>query len=119
MSDKSFSPQRLLEAMNGRSNAELARELGCARASITMYLKGERVPSNMTLHLMALCLGVQPDWLMGRDVPKYAKAPTPDEGAEAIRPARQALLDAVNDLDDETAAAILDVIKSVKRLRGE
>ena len=119
MSDKSFSPQRLQEAMNGRSNAALAQQLGCSRSNITMYLNGTRVPSKMTVQLMARCLGVEPDWLMGRDSPKHTKTPTPDEGVEAIRPARQALLDAVNDLDDETAAAILDVIKSVKRLRGE
>lgn len=75
MSDCVFSPARLLEAMEGMSNVDLAERLGCARSNITMYLSGQRTPSKMTVQLMAICLGVSPAWLAGLDVPKYIEKP--------------------------------------------
>lgn len=66
-----FSPGRLQEAMGGMSMADLAERLGCARSNISMYLSGQRNPTKMTIQLMAICLNVNPAWLMGLDVPKY------------------------------------------------
>ena len=69
--DNVFSPARLQEAMCGMSMADLAEKLGCARSNISMYLSGQRNPTKMTIQLMAICLNVNPAWLMGLDVPKY------------------------------------------------
>ena len=66
-----FSPSRLQEAMDGMSMVDLAEKLGCAKSSISMYLSGQRNPTKMTIQLMAICLNVNPAWLMGLDVPKY------------------------------------------------
>ncbi len=119
MSDKIFSPERLLEAMNGMSNVDLAEKLGCARSSITMYLSGQRTPSKMTIQLMAICLGVNPAWLMGLNVPKYLEKPTPVSESGAFAPYQKELLDLVNDMDDDTIQSVLDIIKQVKKLKGE
>mgnify|MGYP002752748781 FL=1 len=66
-----FSPSRLQEAMGGMSMVDLAEKLGCAKSNISMYLSGQRNPTKMTIQLMAICLNVNPAWLMGLDVPKY------------------------------------------------
>lgn len=77
-----FSPNRLQEAMCGMSMADLAEKLGCARSNISMYLSGRRTPTKMTIQLMAICLNVNPAWLMGLDVPKYLER----KNAETSRP---------------------------------
>lgn len=70
-----FLPERLEEAMNGMSCEELAQKFDGSAKVISLYLEGKRKPSKVTLHLMALYLGVNPEWLYGLDAPKY-KNPT-------------------------------------------
>lgn len=45
--------------------------------------------------------------------------PTPVSGSGPISRERQALLDSVKDMDDETARVLLEMIKSIKRLRDK
>lgn len=72
-----FSPERLQEAMGGMSCEELAEKFDGSAKIISLYLDGKRKPSKATLHLMAIYLGVNPEWLYGLDgVPKY-KNPAP------------------------------------------
>ena len=112
MAEKAFAPNRLKEAMGGMSNIELAEKLGCAKSNISMYMSGQRVPSNMTVQLMAICLGVNPAWLMGLDAPKYI-----DKTTFGITTTKQALLDIINDADEETLEHILELISSIKKLK--
>lgn len=84
MSNEPFSPERLKEAMSGMSNVDLANKLGCSRSNISMYLTGSRTPNKMTIHLMSICLGVSPAWLMGFDVDKFVSGTEPTIEARRI-----------------------------------
>lgn len=62
---------RLKEALIYRkmSAAELARQSGIDKGSISNYLKGKFVPKQNAIGSMARALGISPAWLMGYDVP--------------------------------------------------
>lgn len=74
-----FSPERLREAMGSMTCEEFAQKFDGNAKVIASYLEGKRKPSKVTLHLMAIYLGVNPEWLYGLDVPKNQK-PAPDGG---------------------------------------
>lgn len=74
-----FSPERLQEAMGEMSCEEFAKKFDGNAKVISSYLEGKRKPSKVTLHLMAIYLGVNPEWLYGLDVSKYKK-PVPTDG---------------------------------------
>ena len=69
-----FCKERFREAMGSMSAIDLAERLGCPKSSVSMYLTGQRSPSKMAVRLIALNLGVNPDWLCGMDVPKRSNA---------------------------------------------
>ena len=64
---------RLREALNDNNlkPQDLANRSGVSKASISQYLSGTFVPSNITSGKLADVLKVSPAWLMGFDVPKY------------------------------------------------
>ncbi len=67
-------PERLKELIGDKSLSEFARELGgTSKQSLSAYLKGERVPKTAFINNAAKVCGVEIAWLMGYDVPKYAK----------------------------------------------
>ena len=111
MPEKGFSPKRLEEAMAGMSKIELSEKLGCAKSSISMYLSGQRVPSKMAIQLMAICLGVNPAWLMGLDVPKYLENPAlSKEGG--LTDAENALVKLFRLVPDENKDLVLHMIEA-------
>ena len=65
-------PQRLREALaaTGKKQADLVRETGLDRGSISSYLSGRYEPKQKAIHKMALALNVSEAWLLGYDVPK-------------------------------------------------
>lgn len=67
---------RLAEAMAlvGKKQADLARETGLNRATISRYLSGEVVPRSDATHKLARCLNVSEFWLWGFDVPRVRAA---------------------------------------------
>jgi len=69
----SFSPERLKEAMGTMSCEKFAQTFHGNAKVISLYLSGQRKPSKVTTHLMAIYLGVNPEWLYGLDAPKYKK----------------------------------------------
>ena len=78
-----FSPARLQEAMGEMSCEEFAKKFDGNAKVISLYLNGTRKPSKVTLHLMAIYLGVNLEWLCGFDVPKYKRpAPTNENGLD-------------------------------------
>ena len=58
---------RLKEALyiRGMTAAELARQSGLDKGSISNYLKGKFIPKQNAIASMARALGVSPAWLMG------------------------------------------------------
>ncbi len=60
--------------IKGLKPIELARLTNIGRSSISQYMNGTYVPSNLSSDKMASVLGVNPLWLMGFDVPMDRKA---------------------------------------------
>lgn len=67
--------RRLIEAMNdiGIKPRELSKRADVKEASVSQYINGTHKPSNKSAGQMGEVLGVNPVWLMGFDVPKYAE----------------------------------------------
>ncbi len=101
---------------NGLTQEQLAAAIGVAKTTVTGYERGNREPDVAKIKRLASALGVSGDELLGTG---QEKKPTPVSESGPISPARQALLDAVKDMDDDTAKAVLEVVMSVKKLRGE
>lgn len=64
-------PDRLQEALTlaGKKQADLVRETGLDRGSISSYLSGKYEPKQKAIYKMAKVLNVNEAWLMGYDVP--------------------------------------------------
>ena len=63
-------PNRLKEAMHGRSVTSLASDVGVSKQTISAYLSGTRKPKRVMLAELARVINVSEAWLMGYDVPK-------------------------------------------------
>ena len=61
--------QKALSDMNMKPQ-ELAEKSGVSKSSISQYINGSHVPSNISSAKMAKVLNVNPLWLMGFDVPR-------------------------------------------------
>lgn len=63
---------RIKEAMReaGKKQADLVRETGLNRGTISRYLSGEVEPRHEAAHKLAIALDVTEMWLYGHDVPK-------------------------------------------------
>jgi transcriptional regulator with XRE-family HTH domain len=68
---------RLREAMNKaeKSQADLARETGISKATLSRYLSGQFEPKQIAVNKMAVALNVAEMWLWGCDVPMERPAP--------------------------------------------
>ncbi len=69
---KALTKDRLREAMRevGKSQADLVRDTGLNRGTISRYLSGAVEPRHEATHKLAMALGVSEMWLFGYEVPK-------------------------------------------------
>ena len=67
----STTAERLREALSrsGKKQADLVRETGLDRGSISSYLAGKYEPKQKAVYKMAASLDVSEMWLLGYDVP--------------------------------------------------
>lgn len=67
-----LTKERIREAMKaaGKKQADLVRETGLNRGTISRYLSGEVEPRQDATHKIAVALNVSEMWLWGYDVPK-------------------------------------------------
>lgn len=67
-----LTKERIKEAMKaaGKKQADLVRETGLNRGTISRYLSGEVEPRQDATHKIAVALNVSEMWLWGYDVPK-------------------------------------------------
>lgn len=63
---------RDLRAEKGLKQDEVAKKLGIGRTTYAMYEQGNREPDNKTLLEIANLFNVSIDYLLGRDVPRFA-----------------------------------------------
>lgn len=114
MSDVASRLRQLRESV-GLSQKDFAVSIGIKPTTYNGYETGKHKPKSDILVIIADKYNVTVDYLLGK-----SDRPTPDsESRPIISSARQALLDAVKDMDENTARAVLDVIRSVKKLRAE
>ena len=73
---------RLREAMKeaNKTQADLCRETGLSKSTLSRYLSGGFEPKQNAIHKLAAALGVSEMWLWGFDVPKTKKA-APEHGS--------------------------------------
>lgn len=73
---KVSTSERLRQAMHeaGKKQADLARETGLDRGSISNYLSGNYEPKQNAINKLAIALDVSEMWLWGYDVPKERTA---------------------------------------------
>lgn len=67
---------RLREALTtaGKKQADLVRETGLDRGSVSSYLSGKYEPKQKAIYKMAQYLDVSESWLLGYDVPMHRTA---------------------------------------------
>jgi len=61
---KIFS-ERLVSASQGVSQANLSKMLGIGQSNVSMYLRGDRIPSLDVFRSLCIALGVKSDYLLG------------------------------------------------------
>ncbi len=68
--------KRLQKAMsvNNISQTELCKKTNIPKSAISQYISGSFKPKQTRTYIIANTLGVNPAWLMGFDVPMYAKS---------------------------------------------
>ena len=68
---------RLREAMYkaNKTQADLARETGISKATLSRYLSGQFEPKQIAVNKIAVALNVAEMWLWGCDVPMERPAP--------------------------------------------
>lgn len=74
--------QRLREAMDnaGKTQADLVRETGLSKSTLSRYLSGKFEPKQIAVNKLAIALNVAEMWLWGCDVPM--ERPLPEELGE-------------------------------------
>lgn len=70
---KALTKDRLLEAMRdaNKTQADLVRETGLNKGTISRYLSGAVEPRHEAVHKLAKALSVSEMWLFGYEVPKF------------------------------------------------
>lgn len=107
---------------SGLSTEEISARSGVPVGTINKIFTGEtKNPTGKTASKLAKVFEVTTEYLLNDDIPieNIKTWPTPVSESEPISPERQALLNAIKDMDDDTARAVLEVVKSVLKLRGE
>lgn len=70
------------------SQQQLAEKTKIGKASISQYVNGKNVPSNITAAKLGRPFGINPAWIMGFDEPKYESdkqsAPQEEGGYDAL-----------------------------------
>ncbi|MEY8359829.1 helix-turn-helix transcriptional regulator [Anaerotruncus colihominis] len=76
--DKALFGQRFSELLriSGETTYSIAAALSMSPGTISRYANGLMAPKIPTVQSLAARFGVDPQWLMGRNVPKYPKPDT-------------------------------------------
>lgn len=118
----SSTPLRLREAMNaiGKKQADLVRETGIDKGSISSYLSGRYEPKQEAIYKLALALNVSEMWLWGYDVPSE-RPPEPQDEKEkptviddGLTKEKRELIEAIMKLPEDKILLLLQVAKSIK-----
>lgn len=103
---------RLREAMYNvaKSQADLARETGISKATLSRYLSGQFEPKQIAVNKLAAALNVSEMWLWGCDVPMAKQKTAPEDG---LSKAKRQLLDLAENCTEEDAERLLQVMELI------
>ena len=105
---------RIKEAMYaaGKTPADLARDTGLNKSTLSRYLSGAIEPKQHAIAKLASVLGVSEMWLWGYDVPMAKKESAPDNGS-GLSKAKQELLALAENCSEEEAERLLQVMELI------
>ena len=105
---------RLEEAMYqaGTTQADLARETGLNKSTLSRYLSGAVEPKQIAVAKLASVLNVSEMWLWGYDVPMVNKKTAPENGS-GLSKAKKQLLDLAENCTEEDAERLLQVMELI------
>ncbi|MBQ8665348.1 MAG: helix-turn-helix transcriptional regulator [Lachnospiraceae bacterium] len=92
----------IVEFCNG-SQQELSNRTGVGKASISQYVNGKNIPSNITAKKICIPFGLNPAWIMGFDVPKHLTSDTSESSSSsepALTQGEKVLIDKYRELND-------------------
>ena len=107
---------RLREAMNitGKTQADLSRETGISKATLSRYLSGQFEPKQIAVYKLASALDVAEMWLWGGDVPMEkpveTKKAAPEHGS-GISAAKSKLYDLAENCTEEEAERLVQMME--------
>lgn len=101
-------------SITGKKQADLVRETGLNRGTISRYLSGEYEPKQAAIKKLAAALGVAEMWLWGYDVPmeraENKEEPATDNGS-GLSESQRELMRFAEGLSEEEAAQVLQTMK--------
>lgn len=111
----------LLREKNGISLTHLNSAIGAYRGKLTEVRKGKASLSNAEISILAQALSTSTDYLLGNtdDPTPAGQKEGPPQGGEPIGPNKRALLDLVDDMSEDEMAALLELVKATKKMRGK
>ena len=116
--------QRLREALTeaGKKQADLVRETGLDRGSISSYLSGKYEPKQKAIYKMSQALNVNEAWLLGYDVPmaRTDEQKKNDQLAELVVRLRRDndfynMVSALAELDESQYQSIRQLVATLKK----
>ena len=121
---KALTKDRIREAMRevGKTQADLVRDTGLNRGTISRYLSGEVEPRHEATHKLAKALGVSEMWLFGYEVPKVRtdEQKKNDQLAQLIVKMRTdkdffETVSALAELDEKQFRGVKDLVAALKK----
>lgn len=113
---------RLREAMQntGKTQADLSRETGISKATLSRYLSGLFEPKQIAINKLAMALNVSEMWLWGCDVPMERAAIKKEQPTEfdGLSDKRKAFIEKVMQMS-ESDLDKLDKILSLVETTGK
>lgn len=94
------------------SQQQLADKTGVGKASISQYINGKNVPSNITAKKLCKPFGINPAWIMGFDVPRTASEAEPS--STALNEPEEKLLTHYRNLNEEGQEKLVEYAEDLE-----
>ena len=107
---------RLREGMcyAGKTQADLARETGISKATLSRYLSGQFEPKQIAVNKLAVALNVSEMWLWGCDVPMEKQKTAPEDGLSESKRQLLALAESCTEEDAEKLLQMMQILLGKK-----
>lgn len=108
----STTSARLKEAMYavGKTPADLARETGLNKSTLSRYLSGAIEPKQIAIAKLASTLNVSEMWLWGYDVPMEKQKTAPEDGLSESKRQLLALAESCSEEDAEKLLQMMQIL---------